>query len=579
LGGALGGLALGLVACRAPPAEIRTIEARILPGCALGAPATVALESLDDGPPRAGGFLEVAPEAAQELPTLPPGARLFVARANAATGEALGLGLLAVDRDRAGGAIYRVGARCGLRDPTDAAAVVPNARGAAVAADARVTVLAGGRDEEGGARSDLLLLDGVHGLVRRSGLRRRRADPAVVVLGDRALVAGGEDGTIWEDAEWITVADGVVDPIGTPLAEPRAEAAAIALPTGEALLVGGRGPQGALSTLEIVDPVTRTVRTIDLVRLARPRRAPKVALLAGGAIAVAGGRDDAGAPITEIEILGAGASDRRAIFPTDAGALLDLVALPSGVALAIVEGDAGALRPVLVREDGLEVLSSVPRSKEGGESARLVPATDGRPFLWDGALRRFDPWSGTFAPFLEIGAQPDSTPIALGSGAIGFLRPRDDDRLAIEGARYDVRNALSNDPGPLGLGSTAHLVPDRPDVTATREGLVLPAGARVAIADTTYADFSLRIGGSGRALPIVELEAGPRSVRIGDGEACAWPAGDDDAATITREGDALAVDVGGASVRCSGLGTARARVVVAAGAREARIRGLTITRR
>lgn len=543
-----------------------------LEGCSLEDVALVELEALDDGPPRATSFAEVPLDAARDLPTLPPDAQAFVARGRSRDGRLVAHGVFPVHAGAAEGPLFPIGAACGLLGPGDAPARFPIVVGRALGFDGRTTLLAGGRDADDEAQADLLVADAAH--LVRLGMRRRRAAATVVVLGARAIVAGGEASSgLWEDAEIVDLEGRAVSPDALLLSEPRAAASGLALASGEALLVGGRGPRGALRTLEALDLGRRVSRSIDLASLSRPRVSPLVLRLATGEIAVLGGRDDVSAPVPDIEVFDAAASRRLSVLPFPARAELDAVSLSSG-ALLVVTRDPSGVGAALVRPDAIEALPPPPLAT----MPRLVSATDGSPFLLADVPLRYQPFLGTFSavalPTYGASAFP------LGAGVLGWIEPADG-AAAIRAVRYDVRTELVSDPEPLGLGSTAHLVPDRLGVSIGREGLVMPAGARVAIADATYGAFSLRLGAVGRALPDLELRDsfGALVARVDDGGACTWPSGTADVTELSRATDGtLTLRVGAVEKRCAVTSSARVSISLVARAREARVRGVTVVR-
>lgn len=488
----------------------------------------------------------------------------------------------------ASGPLFRVGRACALLGESGPARVPALPSPSVGASDAWV-ILAGGLEPSGVARSDVVTIDARAARATRTGLRRRRAGATVLVFDDGAAIAGGaSDGAPWEDAEWVDLATtppSIATGTSTiALAEPRAMAAGVRLASGEGLLVGGVGPRGPLSTLEAIDPIRRAVRTLDLARLARPRRSPVAVRLSTGPVVVLGGYDEAGAPVPDVEVFDASAAQRIAVLPLAARAHLTATALPSGAALVVRAEEGGALEPVLVRVDGVEPL---PTRAGGAAPPVLVRGTDGAPFLWNGSFHRYDPWSGTFREAsLPASFTPASSvdPLPLADGALAVARDADGGAThELAAVRYDVRTQWVVDPEPLGLGSTAHLVPDRLDVRVGREGLVLSPGSRVAVADATYGAFTARLGASGRALPALELRtpAGALVARVDDDGACRWPAGLSDAAEVSRSAaGAIVVRVGDATTTCTPLvqGDARVTLSLVAGPREARVRGLTITR-
>jgi len=535
------------------------------------------LEALDDASPRASSFVEVPIDRATDAATLPSDASSFIARGRTRGGSVVALGVLAVRDGRAHGPLFRVGTACALRSVAGARASFPRLLSPAIATSSRFVVLAGGADGDGAARSDAIVIDGERGVATRLGLRRRRVGAAVAIVDGLAVVAGGAAGTeLWEDAELVALdrSEVLADPVR--LAERRADAAAVALPTREVLLVGGRGPSGGLRTMEVIDPSKPNARTIDLASLSRPRRAPIALRLTTGELLVVGGVDDDGAPINDVEIFDASASKRLAVLPFIALRDVSAVALPSGAAL-VVTNDATTASAALIRADAIESLPTPP----GG---RLVPATDGAPFLYDGTFHRFEPFAGTFASVAtpaNFSADKTLAPFGFADGVLGLARSEGDE-LVIRALRYDARPPLVVDAATLGLGSTAHLSPDRGGVTVLREGLVMPPRARVAVTDATYLGMSMRLLATGRDRPGIELRAEDGAVvaLITEASACSWPAADENASEIIRERNGeLILRVGAAERRCGNVGTARVMLTLVADAAGARVRGLTVSRR
>jgi hypothetical protein len=542
---------------------------------------TLDLEALDDGPAFPGSFAEVALDAPEDLPTIPSDTRAFTVRGKSRDGSVAALGILAVVDGRARGPLFPVDRACGLFDPSGAtsASIAPLLE-SAIAGDEGLTLLAGGRGADGSARSDLLVVDGKIGSVVRTGLRRRRAGAAAFVIGNRAIVAGGDgDSAIWDDAEVLDLSSATpsfLAPIG--LSEPRADAGAVVLASGRALLVGGRGAGGAIATLELLDPDKPIGSTLDLGRLSKPRIAPVVARLATGHIVVLGGHDAVG-PVEGVELFDPSARASTSMsFP--AAEHVDAVALPSG-ALLVASAGAGDTTLSLVRLDGVETLGSMPR---GARPPRLLAGTDGAPFLFDGTFHRYDPWTFGFAKStLPLSPDPRTAPFVLDSGLVGALRSSPDG-LALEASRYDLRSPLVIDAETLGLGTTSHLCPDRRTARIEREGMVLPPSARVAVTDATYRGVSVRAFARGRDLPAIELRTtlGELVLRVDDDGACAYPKGDADFAELAREPDgSVSVTVGEARRTCTPLvaGSVRVAVSLVAGTGEARVRGVAVTRR
>jgi len=561
-----------LTACSAGDGTVLRVRATLLPECSATGVTLVQLEALDDATPRAASFVEVRPDVGQDLPDLPATAALFLARARGSDGEIRAHGLLARAGDEAVGALFPVDRACGLSSEAGGANTLVPALGAVVAGSLRQTVVVGGVTADGVARADLLVLDGVRGEVFRLGMRRRRSAPAVAFVGDRVVVAGGEaDGAVWEDAEVVDLAPRpplFADALA--LSEPRTHASAVVLASGGVLLVGGGRGATLSRALEVIDPSLRTTTTLDLASLSRGRLDPVVLRLATGEILVTGGSDAAGTPVADVEILSADArtSARFDAAPTP---WVTGYALPSGAALLVRGEPLGKQWQVtLLRADGsTEALAPV---DAGPSRPQLVAATDGAPFLFDGSLRRYDPWTGRFVSTVVA---TTATPLPLGQGALAFATPS-----GLTAQRFDLRHRLASDE-TLGLGSTQHLVPDPLTVLSNRTGLVLPGRARVAVADTDYGALHLRVAVGGfRELPAVELRTplGALVARIAEDGACRYPTADGDALEIDRAADgALTLRIGSAESRCVAP-PGRVLVTLVAQGRDAVVRGFTLRR-
>lgn len=565
-----------LTGCTREDVVVRPIAATLLLDCPLESSTALELEALDDLAPRASSFVEVSLTAGADVATLPSSARTFLARGRDPGGELTALGILSVRDERARGPIYRAGAACAFRDGAGARARFPALSSPSIASSARFAVLAGGEGADLDARSDVVIVDGERAVAERLGMRRRRLGAAVAVAEGRAIVAGGNAGAeIWEDAEVVDLNVPAIAPAAIPLAEKRTEAGAAVLASGEVLLAGGRGPSGPLRTMEIVDIARGRARTIDVAALSRPRRSPAVVRLSTGEVLVLGGLDEAGAPVPDVEVFDVTVQRRLAILPFSALPRVRAVALPSGAAL-VVHADAAITHAALVRADAVEALADPPH---GSLPHHLVEGTDGAPFVFNGRASRFDPflqrWGARELPL--AGAH-----FALDFGVLAEARV-EDGGLAIRATRYDLRPPLVVDTESLGLGSAEHLSPDRVGPAITRDGLLLTPRSRVAITDATFRGVTLRLNASGRDLPGVELRSDDTALvaRIGDDTPCPWPTSAGSFAEIVREpSGAISIRVGDVVKLCAPLvARDRVHVVLVAGTAEARVRGLTLTRR
>ncbi|MEO7093425.1 MAG: hypothetical protein ABI175_09250 [Polyangiales bacterium] len=588
-------LLLGVVpACGGDSPATRSIHALLLPECSVDDVQRIELEALDDLATRPASFAEVDPRGSTELVALPPAARIILARGRSKDGVVVSLGVLRADADGgpAAGALFHDGRACGIPLSDGSAAQFPPFIHPAIGATDRYALLAGGRGADGSGRAEAIFIDGSRTEATRlsAGMLHRRDYAVVLPLGATLLVAGGrDDDHFWSDFEVLDTATRPLafDRRALSLSEVRVESAGVVLTSGDGLLIGGMSNDGkALRSMEVIDARTFTTRIVDVATLGAARRGPSAARLATGDIAVVGGRDGPGAPVPDVEILTADARAARAIA-FGAHASLDAIALPSGALLiASTDPPLATIDLWLVRLDGtVEALASAPA---GGRAPRWLPGTDGAPFLWDGIFRRFDPWNATLVDAqlpIALVPDPDIDPFVPTPGVIATARIVDG-RLSFLATRYDVRTELTTDE-TLGLGSTAHLSPDRHDgIVVNRSGIELPGGARLAITDVTFAAFTLRLGGGGRELPDVELrdEQGALVTRIGEGAlaGCAWPPGlaETTAEVVRSETGAIEVRVGKVSVVCAPPTAAlrRVSITLVASSSAASIHGITVSR-
>lgn len=169
---------------------------------------------------------------------------------------------------------------------------LPDARSAAAVAmlDARTVVIAGGTATgQPSARVDLLRLFTPRSVTTATLAHARRGAVAARV-GSGVLVAGGEDATgPLNSTEWISGASKVT--AGPPLA-PRAEACAVTLEDGRALVVGGRSGATPVAAAELVDPGL-AANSVAFPGAARVNAT--CTLLPDGSVLVAGGTSATGA--------------------------------------------------------------------------------------------------------------------------------------------------------------------------------------------------------------------------------------------------------------------------------------------
>jgi hypothetical protein len=103
--------------------------------------------------------------------------------------------------------------------------------------------------------------------------------------------------------------------------------------------VGGVGADGTsvLASMEIVDPSSRTVRTVNVAQLATARSSPTVLLLASGEILVVGGFDGSGKAVDTLEWFSADVSKAsRLPAALVTGQAQSAAALEGGGALVVI---------------------------------------------------------------------------------------------------------------------------------------------------------------------------------------------------------------------------------------------------
>jgi hypothetical protein len=413
------------------------------------------------------------------------------------------------------------------------------------------------------------------------GMPEGRAFATATAFGDGALVAGGIDPSDETDPMGLRAAStafvfsaGAFDPQRIDLGNrARAHHGAVTLTSGETLLVGGTNEGVVLSTLVAVDPKTRNTRVFGLGTLRVPRKDPTVVRLANGQVLVGGGTDESGNVVGTLEWFAADGSSCAIPACPETSSLpprpdVALVALPAGGALAAgATASATTIDVFWITADGtVAPLDPLPRPRADAR-ARLVSASDGSPWAWNGRTWLFfDTWEARFLPVSPGPSDgPDDdmpAPVAVDPGLFVWLvrEPGDVTKMGanLKGFRHGVRGPLSRDAGPLLVAGTAHLAPDRPPkggvVSFEGDGLHLSKpitvdAPRVVLADTTYADFDLSLERDPGA-PWPDIEVG--AVVVGSGS-CPWPsAATGPLSSVARRGARLEVKVGAAQATCRG---------------------------
>ncbi len=340
-------------------------------------------------------------------------------------------------------------------------------------------------------------------------LRTPRTQATVTAFGDGGLIAGGlsypgTGGGVLNTAEVYEPALGGIDQKNLiVLSAYRADHAAAVLVTGETLLVGGVGQDGVtlLSSMEIVDPITHTVRAENVALLAVPRREPLALRLASGEILVAGGFDATGSSVATVEWFSPDVSmaSKRPHDLVDDASARAYAALEGGGALAVFAPPPGADPSyqsvwVIDADGSFEAATPVPGTLT---QPMLFGGAGGAPILWTGdRWLRWQPWSGSFGAFLSLDAAPPKVHAPGISPDPGMALWSDATTSALTSMRFDTRGVYSALSGPLLVTDASDMAPDAlaGPAGATFDpslGLVLPPNRSAFITDRTYADLSI----------------------------------------------------------------------------------------
>jgi hypothetical protein len=419
----------------------------------------------------------------------------------------------------------------------------------------------------------------------RDGLfTSRRAWASATPFGNGVLIAGGIDKGITEkviDTAFV-FRDGefqVNESIA--LGDPRSRQGATVLVDGSTLLVGGETDNHLAlpSLVEVVpadDPPYGRAIIFGLGTLRTPRKDPTVLRLADDTILVAGGVDSMDQPVSTLEWF---TKEGFACSSTDPCPDVQtlptrqhraFVALAAGGALAVgidsdpstkvvvsdvwwitPKGDLQALAPLT---DGQ--LPAFDEKLQRATNIRLIPGSDGSPWLWTGAAWfRFDPWLAAFVTPSSAPADGPDDDLPIISVDPGLMVWLDRERAAhvgdagtapadggadtldtkVRGFRYDVRGPLARD-GTFALIDPQHIVPDRPpgtDIQRLSDGVHLANGATVVIADALFADVVLQIKVRSANPPAIQLGS---TLAVGS-DACPWSSSTEAGAPAIASGD------------------------------------------
>jgi hypothetical protein len=542
------------------------IAAHYVPACAPSAedaPAQLELSALGDFDRSNDSVAIVASDAASSSVALPAGTRA-AELSSLGQGGYWGSGKLGPDsrlpillwpRDRA----------CTLARLDTA---LPLAAGAwqLGAADRLETLLLSGPVATSGGAGSLyvdLKSAAVAVLTAERGPRQLRREASLSELGEGLVLAGGLDvasGRPLGDAELFDPSAGRFTGESLALVVPRARHAALALPGGRSLLIGGESDSGqALGSVEILsaDP-PHLSRAFEL--LAEPRVAPRAVLLGQSRILVGGGYvstpDGRREPVASVEFLSLDLTDVTAPTLELEPAALDraFVALGSGGALAVggcaAMTDASDCAPCAGGCVSRAVWWIDPRGTAheleplplqlSVAAPRLVFGAGARPWLIAGGrLGRFDPWLGRFEPaFSGRSFEGEATivgePLAIHPGLFAWLEATPGG-LELVGFYHSQRGPYAQDIAPLLVGSAQGIAPHLPPGSggsgvrlayAPVTGLELSGSAAgVSVSDTRYATFTLELSLAAGPPPLIQLVAAD-----GEGDAsfggldCPWPA-------------------------------------------------------
>jgi hypothetical protein len=421
-----------------------------------------------------------------------------------------------------------------------------------------------------------------------------RTDATVTAFGAGALVAGGKmsSGAVLDQAIVYDPALGGFDPQAIALLGPRADAGAVVLATGETLLVGGVGADGAtpLDSMEIVDPVTRKAR-LAASTLAVAQRAPTVLRLASGEIFVAGVVESGASPVMELEWFSSDVTQAITSRTEQlvAGSARTFAALEAGGVLAVIAPPANASASFqnswMIDPNG--VLE--PAAPIEGDVAQpvLFGGAGGAPVLWTGTSAsgspgrwlRWQPWSGAFAPLEVLDDTPDRIVGAAASpdpGTALWVDGTTPGAPRIAALRFDDRGEYSTLSGPLLVSDTTDTAPDRLPADGVvsfdpgNGGLTLEPGASAPgpaafVTDRTYEDVQIEVDApTGQPALIVLRDALGDELEIG-GAACfgAVVSGTKSSLTVVRKGASVTWALSsGASGTCALGFDATARVQV-----------------
>lgn len=523
-----------------------------------GAPTNLVVEALGDFPASDERTIDVLRPAdgSDTIDRFPPGTRMLTIRAQSERWSGFGAAPLPA---------FDTGARalpmlllppeesCLLADPA-----LADRGGAAVATLDGGLVLLGGREGSVGSRRVVHWRSGeLVAEVVDPGLQVRRAGVAAIRSGDRVFALGGalgDEGPAHDTFEIYDAGAGATIEGLQTLLEPRRDAGAARLPSGDVLLVGGRATGGGepLATAEELEVTTRSARPAGELPVARAE--PLVRVLDDGSVVVVGGVGPGGGAVRELV-----AFDPRSGTFVDLGLSLEsapvaAVPLPGGRLLVV-----GATAELTLLRNAPPILGPVPGLVEEPLTITLPPLTDlAATALFDGRVLITGIGLGDTARALAVDVGQgtwEELPAPRARGRLVTLA--DGATMAFDGVGAAVRRVSER--FPFGNPPASLLAEDLALDARARwrtDGAALVAeatDARADLAGLRFADVAVELETTGEVELLLQPEGAPATaIRIDDDEAgpslCTLTAGGP--LTVERRGDALVLERGGERLEC-----------------------------
>jgi hypothetical protein len=467
--------------------------------------------------------------------------------------------------------------------------------GASLGINGRWLLAIGLGDREGRARGARLIdLGSGNEQELDSNMTRARSFASLTAVEDGLLAAGGEDleqGTVHDDAELFDVTAQRFQANASVIAlrHARTRHAALALDASSVVLIGGADGNG--QPIRDLERVTLSgAAATDLAELGAGRIEPTALRLSDGRIVVAGGyavdASSQAVPIGIVEWFNAQATRQVGTLNLEDAALGRAFIATSWGGLLAAGGCDSDEQPVasvwwIDAEQRATRLPDLPAAAQSC-APLLAAATLGSPLLFsNGALWRFDPWSGEFVAS-EIALQSESRLAArvinVDAGLLLWMDGANE-QTNLWALRHDTRNTFSSDVTPFLLTDESRLAPELPDPNQVRytenQELELTGTVGVWITDTRYLDFDLE-------LMTVTDDASPPLILIGSNELggndCPWPSATDEGVFRLRRRGTQVTLIGSRERTCSLAEDARVPVGFRANGGPVQLRRVSISR-